>query len=266
MDYALAVAGNQVAAPVTAVARVDPMTASSSANSVQSRPSMTANSLGEPVKSHLLDGFSKLEVSSILGVATFRRYPAGSVVLNQEDPAEHFLLLRTGCARTFYITQEGRKVLLRWLSAGEVLGGAALLPTPATYLVSTEVIKDSSVFVWPRKRIRDLALRYPKLVDNALPFALDHLTWFLAAHLALVSKTASERLAQVLLSLAEGIGHKVSGGVQLDITNEQLANAANITPFTASRLLSEWQRRGAILKNRGMIMVHAPDRLFLSPI
>jgi CRP-like cAMP-binding protein len=109
-------------------------------------------------------------------------------------------------------------------------------------------------------------LRYPKLLDNALPFALDHLTWFLAAHLALISKTASERLAQVLLSLAEGIGHKVPGGIQLDITNEQLANAANITPFTASRLLSEWQRRGAILKNRGMIMVHAPDRLFLHPI
>ena len=242
------------------------MTASFSASSIQSKPSVRAESLGEPVKSHLLDGFSKPEVSAILGAATFRRYSSGSVVLNQDDPAELFLLLRTGCAKTFYITQEGRKVLLRWLSAGEVLGGAALLPTPAPYLVSTEMIEDSSVFSWPRKRIRELASRYPKLLDNALPFALDHLTWFLAAHLALISKTASERLAQVLLSPAQGIGHKVTGGTQLDITNEQLANAANITPFTASRLLSEWQRRGAILKNRGMIMVHAPERLFDHPV
>lgn len=242
------------------------MTASSSANSVQSRAAGPTVSPGDPIRSRLLDGFTKVEVGAILGAATFRRYSSASVVLNQDEPAELFLLLRTGCARTFYITQEGRKVLLRWLTAGEVLGGASLLPTPAPYLVSTEMIKDSSVFVWPRKRIRDLALRYPRLLDNALPFALDHLTWFLAAHLALISKTASERLAQVLLSLAQGIGHKVSGGIQLDITNEQLANAANITPFTASRLLSKWQREGAILKNRGIIMVHAPDRLFVHSV
>jgi len=242
------------------------MTATSFANSVQSRQVMPTVSLGEPIKSRLFGGFTKPEVSAVLGAATFRRYSSGSVVLNQDDPAELFLLLRTGLARTFYITQEGRRVLLRWLAAGEVLGGAALLPMPAPYLVSTEMLKDSSVFVWQRKRIRDLALRYPRLLDNALPFALDHLTWFLAAHLALISKTASERLAQVLLSLAQGIGHKVSGGLQLDITNEQLANAANITPFTASRLLSEWQRKGAILKNRGTIMVHAPDRLFFHSV
>ncbi|HXW93549.1 MAG TPA: Crp/Fnr family transcriptional regulator [Terriglobales bacterium] len=226
---------------------------------------MMACSPGEPVRSRILDGFSKLEVSSILGAATFRRYSSGVVVLNQEDPAEHFLLLRTGCARLFYVTQEGRKVLLRWLGPGEILGGAAILPMPTTYLVSTEMVKDSSVFGWRRERIRSLVARYPRLLDNALPFALDHLTWFLAAQLALISKTARERLAQVLLSLAEGIGHKISGGIQLDITNEQLANAANITPFTASRLLSEWQRSGAILKTRGMIMVHAPERLLLHP-
>jgi CRP/FNR family transcriptional regulator, nitrogen oxide reductase regulator len=224
---------------------------------------MTAYLPGEPVKSRILDGFSRSEVGSILGAATFRRYSSGAVVLNQEDPAEHFLLLRTGCARLFYITQEGRKVLLRWLPPGEILGGAAILPMPSVYLVSTEVVKDSSVFVWRRERIRNLAAQYPRLLDNALPFALDHLTWFLAAQLALISKTARERLAQVVLSLAEGIGHKISGGIQLDITNEQLANAANITPFTASRLLSEWHRSGAILKTRGMILVHAPERLLV---
>ena len=104
--------------------------------------------------------------------------------------------------------------------------------------------------------------QYPKLLDNALPFASDHLTWFLAAHLALVSKTARERLAQVLLSLAQGIGCRVPDGVELDITNENLANAANITPFTASRLLSEWHRRGAILKKRRKIVLRTPEQLF----
>jgi len=202
---------------------------------------------------------------SVLAAATLRHYPANSVVANQGEAAEHLFLLRTGCARLFYITRQGRKVLLRWLLPGEMLGLASILPNPSSYLVSTEVLKKSSAFVWRRNTIRRLATQYPKLLDNSLPFAADHLTWFLSAHLALVSRTARERLAQVLLSLAQGIGRKVPGGVQLDITNEHLANSANITLFTASRFLSEWQRSGALEKGRGKLTVCDPNRLFSSP-
>jgi len=239
------------------------MHASCPVTSVQSKVSITSLPAGEHLKPQLMEGLSKGEIGSILGAATFRRYSSGTIVLNQDDPAEQFLLLRTGCARTFYITHEGRKVLLRWLRPGELLGGASLLPTPSAYIVSTEMVKDSSVFVWSRKKIRELTAHYPKLLDNALPYALDHLTWFLAAHLALISNTARERLARVLMGLAQGIGHHIPRGLQLDITNEQLANAANITPFTASRILNEWKRSGAILKSRGTIIIHAPERLLL---
>jgi CRP/FNR family transcriptional regulator, nitrogen oxide reductase regulator len=239
------------------------MTASCPASSFRSAQVKPMSAVSEHLKSGFLEGLATLEVNTILAAATLRHYRTSAVLINQGDPADYLFLLRTGYARLFYITQEGRKVLLRWLPSGEILGVAALLSLPSLYLVSTEMVKDSSVFMWHRKTIRNLVIQYPKLLDNALPFASDHLTWFLATHLALISKTASERLAQVLLSLSQGIGYKVSGGIRLDITNEQLANAANITPFTTSRLLSEWQRRGAILKNRGKIVLRAPDRLFL---
>ena len=73
--------------------------------------------------------------------------------------------------------------------------------------------------------------------------------------------TAGERLAHVLVSLASGIGKKVAGGVELKIRNDELANEANVTPFTASRLLSQWQRRGMLLKSRGKILVRSPELL-----
>jgi CRP-like cAMP-binding protein len=50
--------------------------------------------------------------------------------------------------------------------------------------------------------------------------------------------------------------------LEFDITNEELANAANITLYTASRILSEWQRTGAISKRRGRIVVRSTERLF----
>jgi CRP-like cAMP-binding protein len=41
-----------------------------------------------------------------------------------------------------------------------------------------------------------------------------------------------------------------------------LAIAANITPFTTSRLLNEWRRNGAVVKTRGKILLRFPQRLF----
>jgi CRP-like cAMP-binding protein len=96
--------------------------------------------------------------------------------------------------------------------------------------------------VWDRSAIRELAARYPRLLENALITASDYLAWYVAAHVALTSHSARKRLGGLVICLAELIGQKVPGGLEFDATNEELANAANITRFTASRLLREWQR------------------------
>ena len=76
---------------------------------------------------------------------------------------------------------------------------------------------------------------------NVFRVTIDYLSWYVAAHASLTSHTARERLAHVLLGYAPSIGQKVSGGIELDVTNEELADAANITPHTTSRLISDWK-------------------------
>ena len=213
-------------------------------------------------KSRFLQGLRTPDLELVMAAAKRRRFVANSIVTNQGDPADYFFLLTKGCARYFFITEEGQKVLLFWFTPGDVFGGAALLPEPSCYLLSTEMVKDSSAFVWRRSVIRGFVARYPRLQENALSIASDYLTWFHASHMALVSHSARQRLARVLTSLAPGIGLKVPGGIELKITNEELANAANVTPFTASRLLSEWQRNGAVRKSRGSIVLRDAQRLF----
>ena len=227
------------------------------------QPSWSAVEHPAASKSRFLHGLARADIDAVMASAKVRHLAANSIVTNQGDPADYFFLLTKGCARYFSITEEGEKVLLFWFVAGDIFGGTALLPEPSTYLLGTETVKESRVFAWHRSVLRDLVARYPKLQENALCIASDYLTWFHASHMALVSHTARERLARVLTTLAPGIGHKVPGGIELDITNEELANAANVTPFTASRLLSEWQRNGAISKGRGTLVLRAPQHLLL---
>jgi CRP-like cAMP-binding protein len=221
----------------------------------------TASTFSPDRQPRLLRGLPASDLELVMAASTFRHFEANAVVTNQGDQADYFFLLTKGCARHFSLTEEGRKVLLIWVLAGDVFGGSALLSEPSVYLVSTEMVKDSCAFMWRRSVIRELVARYPRLQENALSIASDYLAWFHASHMALVSHTARQRVARVLTSLAQGIGHKVPGGTKLEITNEQLANAANVTAFTASRFLSEWQRNGAITKSRGSVLVRVPQRL-----
>jgi CRP/FNR family transcriptional regulator, nitrogen oxide reductase regulator len=216
------------------------------------------------LKSRFLEGLTKRELASILGAGTERRYLANSVVLHQEDPAEQFCLLVEGAARHFYVTKGGQKVILRWLVPGDIFGGRALLRESSTYLFSTETVKNSAVLHWPRNVIRELALLCPRLFDNSISLASEYFAWFLCAHLALISHDARERLAHVLLSLAEGIGHKGPHGIELGVTNEELANAANVSLFTASRVLGEWRRKGVLSKSRGKVILQSPQKLPVS--
>jgi len=213
-------------------------------------------------RARLLQGLSSSERNVVIEHADSRSYLSNSVVAEQGTIADRLFLLLTGSARHFVITSEGRKVNLFWLLPGDIFGGASLLREPAEFVVSTEITRHTQVLVWKRDALRTLVLQFPRLLENGLSISCDYLVWYLATHLSLISNSARERLAHVLVSLSRGIGQKSSKGITLEITNEQLANTANISPFTVSRLLTEWQRNGVLLKSRGRLQLCRSDQLF----
>jgi CRP/FNR family transcriptional regulator, nitrogen oxide reductase regulator len=213
------------------------------------------------LKSKFLEGLAPPDLKIILAAATERRFLTNDVIVNQGEPADHLFLLTKGRARLFYLTEEGHKTLLVWLTPGKVFGGGALISKPSLYLVSTEAQKESWALVWDRATIQRLAARYPRLMQNAFLLASEYLGWHLVDHVALTCHTARQRLAHLLISLAGVIGQKVPGGIELDATNEELASASNISPFSASRLLSEWQRKHIVEKRRGRILLRSVERL-----
>jgi CRP-like cAMP-binding protein len=212
-------------------------------------------------KPRFFEGLDAADIRAILAAGTQRRLLANSVIVNQGYPAAHLFLLLTGRVRRFFLTEDGQKVVLLRVTAGNIFGEATVLARPAEYLVSSEAITNSNALVWSRGTIRGLCEQYPRLVENALLISFDYLAAYRAVHASLIGNSAPKRLAQVLANLADGIGQKVPGGIELDVRNEELANEANISPFTASRLLSAWQREGILVKRRGKVLRRSSGRL-----
>lgn len=215
----------------------------------------------QELKPRFFEGLTAAELKAIIDYARVREYSASSIVSHEGHPADHCYLLLSGRARFFTLTPDGEKILLFWIAPGEVLGGAAILAQRVDYLLSTETVKKSRFLVWDRATISTFCKKYPRLMSNALLIVHDYMVLYRALHLSLACHSARQRLATVLVNLATGIGQKVPEGVQLDVNNEELANEAHVTHFTASRLMSEWQRNGMVIKRRGKVLLPAPELL-----
>jgi CRP-like cAMP-binding protein len=215
-----------------------------------------------PGSVELFRGLDSSNIDLILSAARHRHFSEKSVITYQGESSDGFLLLWKGRARYFFETPNGKKLILRWIMPGQVFGVASFVSEPSRYLVSTEAVRDCMVLVWDGPTIRAFAGRFSRLFENVLLIATDYISWYVAAHASLTSHTARERLAHVLVALAPSVGQKVPGGVELHISNEELSNSANITAYTASRIMSLWQRNGAICKRRGKILLCSAEKLF----
>ena len=111
--------------------------------------------------------------------------------------------------------------------------------------------------VWKGSTIRGLADQFPQLLLNVYMETITYLRWLIGMYSALAVDPAEKRLAYILLEYVSSIGRRTPDGFELDITNEELANAAIITPYTASRLIQRWEKIGVIHKSRGKIVLSA---------
>ena len=228
------------------------------------RRTMTASEIAARVMElspALLQGLAPGDLENVLQAATLRRIPPRLIIASEGHPADEIFLILYGRARTFTITPRGEKVLLLRIPAGDPSGGRALLARPTRYLVSTEAVTECTTLVWGRSSILSLTKQYPILPENALMIVSEYFATLRNLLVAASHHTASERIAQVLANLSREVGRKGFEGTVVPVSNEELANEANVTIFTVSRTLGEWQRKGLVLKRRGHVVVRWPERL-----
>ena len=214
-----------------------------------------------PVKSRFLDGSAPREFDEVVAAAASKQLSANSVVMSQGQPANHLFLLAKGRARYFFLTEDGRKLLLHWVLPGEIFGVSTLFAKRASHVLGVEVVEESAVLTWGRTAIRRCVTKYPQLLHNTLPIFADYVSRHVALQEALSQPNGRHRLAQVLVTLARAIGQETQGGSELNVTNAELAAMSNVTVFTTSRLLNEWQRKGVLAKSRRKILLQFPERL-----
>jgi len=214
-----------------------------------------------PAAVQLFSGLDANQVRAIKDAATKREFEASRIIVIANEPADRLFLIETGCVDYYVTSDDGRDILLRRLTAGDVFGQASLLSRPIGYLGTAKAVQHVRVLKWRDRVIQQLVKIYPQIIENALRTALRYLALYSKRHIGLVSNDAQERLACALSSLGSRTGHAVPTGVEVDIKNEDLASLADISSFAASRILQGWDRKGVVEKSRGKVIIRSPEKL-----
>lgn len=213
--------------------------------------------------SSLLTGLEPPATQAILAAAQIRRISARHNIITGGHRVTHLFLVKKGRIHYYHLTKQGESVLLAWLVPGDVIGLLALLGSPSAYMATAEATSDCELLAWECSVIRKLVSRHPLLGENGLRIALGYLRNYVERHIGLVTKTAEERLAETLLRLGDRSGEVHSDGIEIHATNDQLGALADISPFTASRVLRNWVRTGILSKQRGRVLLRAPEALMI---
>jgi CRP-like cAMP-binding protein len=214
-------------------------------------------------ESTFLAGLGTAATRAILGAAKIRRISAKHAITSGGQQASHLFLIQSGRVRYYHLTKHGELVLLGRLMPGDVIGLVTILRSPTAYMASAEATSDCELLAWDHTVVRSFVDLYPLLGENGLRIALGYLQNYIERHVGLATETAEERLARTLLKLGRQTGAVHPDGVEVRATNAELSALADISPFTASRVLNDWVRAGTVSKGRGRILLHAPEALMI---
>ena len=209
----------------------------------------------------LFSGLSDEDIADFMAGGVLRRFATGQTIIRADDPGTHLFLVKAGSVDFYRLTPEGQQVLIIRFSPGDTFGFVSLLAKPMGYMGTAEAVRETELYVWGHAWVYHFARKHPILTENALRIGLEYLKLYSDRHLALVSDNAEDRLRRTLSLLEVRAGQRQAQGLALEITNERLASLADIGYYTTSRLLNKWERRGAIEKSRGKVVILCPERM-----
>jgi CRP/FNR family transcriptional regulator, nitrogen oxide reductase regulator len=214
-----------------------------------------------PASIGLFQGLGEDEIAVVLAAAVRREFTRSELIIRAEERATQLFLVTGGHVDYFVVTSQGEQILLKRLVPGEIFGVASFLSDPVGYLGTAKPAHYGEVLTWEHRVVRRLAKAYPRLPENALRIALCYIAMYARRHARLVSNTAAERLASAMTSLASRAGHVLPSGVEVEVRNEDLASLADVSLFTASRVLKGWELDGSVEKSRGRVLIRRPEKL-----
>ncbi|WP_429925676.1 helix-turn-helix domain-containing protein (plasmid) [Agrobacterium vitis] len=188
----------------------------------------------------LHDLFSKQPVDHLM---------AGQSLFFEEDDANHVFEILSGTLRIFRIIGDGRRVIIGFLDAGDIVG----VSLRGHYLYGAEAIAASTVKRLPRRQFDAAVASSDGLGPEVFARVCDEMAAAQDQMVLLSCKNAEERLCSFLLKYLKRTAVPGERRVTIDLpmTRQDMADYLGLTIETVSRTVTK-------LINKGVLSIRDP--------
>lgn len=188
-------------------------------------------------------GVVSLEQSPPLAaIARSAQLDAGETLFHEDDPADEVFTVTRGMLKLSKLLPDGRRQITGFPVAGDYLG----LAFADKYIYSADAVTTVRVCRFPRLAFLALLDRFPAVEKALLGRAATELAAAQKQMLLLGRKTARERVASLLLQLAQQQQARQGAMVELPMSRTDIADYLGLTIETVSRSLSGLRKAGLI--------------------
>lgn len=203
------------------------------------------------VQWRLLEGVPPEEVRRLLALARRRRFGRGEVVFHREDPADSLHLIVKGRFAIRVMTPLGDQATIAVRGPGESFGEMALVGQGARRSATVEALEEAETFCVYEGEFARLRREQPQVTEIVVGFLANEVRMLNERLLEALYVPAERRLLRRLSELARLYGADIEAGVDIPLTQEELAGLAGTSRATVNAVLRDAQTHGLVELRRG---------------
>jgi CRP-like cAMP-binding protein len=215
-------------------------------------------------KSSFFSSVSEATQKEISRLFTEEKYRRDDYIFFEGDPPDWFHIIKEGKVKLVKHSDTGKDVILQIFAPGEMFGEASLFDHKP-YPSSAQAMEPCTILKLSRKDFLLFFGRHPFVATEMIMQLGRQLREAHATIKSLAVDRVEQRIASILLKLADQLGTREGGGIvlNLSLTRQDLADIAGTTVETTIRVMSRFTKSKIIKPVSGKILILNSQALHL---
>ena len=204
----------------------------------------------------LFSDLNRPSVKKITERMVARTYNKEQMILVEESMGETFFILSDGSVKITRMSDDGREVILAILGEGDFFGEMALLDGEGRS-ANVVALADTEVLTLQRSDFLDILEQFPKIAIHLLKALTTRIRHSDQQIESLSLSGAEQRIAMVLIRLAEEMGQIKEGTVTIENIpfQQDIANMAGTSRETVSRVYKMLEEKQYIVRQGKTLII-----------